>query len=208
MTAAELVPIALIYLVAILSPGPATLAIAATSMQSGRRAGLALAAGVLTGSLTWALIAAFGLGAAISAWAPAMTALKVIGGCYLLWMAYKSARGAMSKTAPKARGASGSLRILWLRGLGIHLTNPKAVLFWGALFSVAIKPGLGMAALAPLLIMCGCLGALCFGGYAVLFSTRRATDIWLTARRPLEGGLAAIFGAAGAGLLLSRAAQH
>jgi threonine/homoserine/homoserine lactone efflux protein len=208
MTAAELVPIALIYLVTILSPGPATLAIAATSMESGRRAGLALAAGVLTGSLVWALIAAFGLGAAIAAWAPAMVALKIIGGCYLLWMAYKSARGAMSGAAPKARGAKGGLKRLWLRGLAIHLTNPKAVLFWGALFSVAVKPGLGFAALAPMLAMCGCLGAFCFGGYATLFSTRRATDLWLAARRPLEGGLAAVFGLAGASLLLSRAAQH
>ena len=33
------------------SPGPATLAIADTAMQAGRRSGLALAAGVVTGSL-------------------------------------------------------------------------------------------------------------------------------------------------------------
>src|SRR3546814_8375262 len=45
--------ILLAALIATASPGPATLAIAGTSMASGRRYGLALAASVMTGSLTW-----------------------------------------------------------------------------------------------------------------------------------------------------------
>ena len=48
------------------SPGPATLAIAGTSMSSGRRTGLALAAGVTTGSLIWSVSAAFGLAAVMA----------------------------------------------------------------------------------------------------------------------------------------------
>lgn len=52
------------------SPGPATLAIAGTSMSSGRPAGLALAAGVTSGSFIWSISAAFGLGAvmALNSW--------------------------------------------------------------------------------------------------------------------------------------------
>ncbi len=44
------------------SPGPATLALAGTSMASGRAAGLALASGITTGSLIWSVAAAMGLG--------------------------------------------------------------------------------------------------------------------------------------------------
>jgi len=37
------------------SPGPATLTIAGTSMQQGRKAGLVLASGISTGSLIWSV---------------------------------------------------------------------------------------------------------------------------------------------------------
>nr|WP_244563668.1 hypothetical protein [Ensifer aridi] len=40
------------YIIAVASPGPAVLAIIATSIAQGRKAGLALAFGVLSGSYT------------------------------------------------------------------------------------------------------------------------------------------------------------
>ena len=53
--------------VASISPGPATLALAGRSMASGRKSGLALASGITTGSLTWSVAAALGLGAVMLA---------------------------------------------------------------------------------------------------------------------------------------------
>jgi threonine efflux protein len=49
-------------LIAALSPGPATLAIAGASMKSGRKYGLALASGIITVSFMWSFTAAFGMG--------------------------------------------------------------------------------------------------------------------------------------------------
>ena len=49
----SLLTVLIAALVASASPGPATLAIAGTSMSSGRWCGLAVAAGVTTGSLIW-----------------------------------------------------------------------------------------------------------------------------------------------------------
>ena len=48
------------------SPGAATLAIAGTSMASGRTSGLALASGITAGSPIWSVSAALGLGAIIT----------------------------------------------------------------------------------------------------------------------------------------------
>ena len=45
----------LVYLVAVLSPGPATMAIASASLGQGRRHGLTIAAGIFCGSMTWAI---------------------------------------------------------------------------------------------------------------------------------------------------------
>ena len=66
------------------SPGPATLAIAGTSMSSGRRAGLALASGVTTGSFIWSVSAAFGLGALMAANAWVFEVIRYLGAGYLL----------------------------------------------------------------------------------------------------------------------------
>ena len=46
---------------AVASLGPNVLAVMATSMNDGRRAGIALALGVAAGSLSWALISVLGL---------------------------------------------------------------------------------------------------------------------------------------------------
>ena len=51
------------FLLAIASLGPNVLALISTSMSVGRKAGMALALGISFGSLTWALLTAFGLSA-------------------------------------------------------------------------------------------------------------------------------------------------
>src|SRR3546814_7491103 len=82
--------ILLAALIATASPGPATLATAVTSMPSGRRYGLALAAGVMTGSLTWSLAAAAGLSAIMLANAWAFEAPRYAGPASLLFLPLKS----------------------------------------------------------------------------------------------------------------------
>jgi len=78
------------------SPGPATLAIAGTSMSQGRRKGLAMAAGITSGSWIWSVSAALGLGAVMLAHAWAIEIIRYVGACYLLYLAFKSARSALS----------------------------------------------------------------------------------------------------------------
>ena len=99
--------ILLAALVATASPGPATLAIAGTSMASGRRYGLALAAGVTTGSLAWSVAAAAGLSVVMLANAWVFEAMRYAGAAYLLFLAFKSARSALRPaTSPAMKTAA------------------------------------------------------------------------------------------------------
>ncbi|XHY16993.1 hypothetical protein SuNHUV7_17860 (plasmid) [Pseudoseohaeicola sp. NH-UV-7] len=107
------------------SPGPATLAIAGTSMTSGRRAGLALASGVTTGSFVWSVSAAFGLAAVMLANAWAFEIIRYAGAGYLLFLAYKSARSALQGAQLKTPALVLSPRRAYSKGLALHLTNPK-----------------------------------------------------------------------------------
>ena len=61
------------------SPGPATLAITSTAMGQGRRAGLALASGVLIGSATLGFAAALGMAAVMMANAWIFEVIRYVG---------------------------------------------------------------------------------------------------------------------------------
>src|SRR6266853_1095203 len=86
------------FFVAIASPGPNILAVLGTSMSVGRKSGIALALGVAAGSFCWAMLSVVGLSALLASYASALRVIKIAGGCYLLWLAYKSFRSAASKS--------------------------------------------------------------------------------------------------------------
>ncbi len=140
------------YLIGTASPGPAILAIITTSVSQGRKAGLALAFGVLTGSYTWAMLTASGLSALIRAYDQAIIVLKIAGACYLFWLAYNALRAAMCSDRgaimPAAKVQT-SLKRLYLKGLGIHLTNPKAIFSWIMLVSLGMPAGRPSASPPP-----------------------------------------------------------
>lgn len=97
----------LVYIVATASPGPSNLAIMGVAMARGRLPALALAAGVICGSLTWATLAGLGVSAVLATYVQAIFVIKIAGGVYLLYLAWKSARAAFA-AAPAAQPAVGS----------------------------------------------------------------------------------------------------
>ncbi len=184
------------------SPGPATLAIAGTSMNSGRRYGLALATGITSGSFMWSISAAFGLGALMLANAWAFEVVRYLGASYLLFLAYKSARSAFTPAREKAQGvAVQSVRAAYTKGLMLHLTNPKAVLFFGSLFSIGVPSNSSIEVLAIVIAAVGIQSALIFHGYALLFSNAAITAGYTKLRRWFEAVFALVFGAAGLKIL-------
>ncbi|MEM8741102.1 MAG: LysE family translocator [Pseudomonadota bacterium] len=189
------------FLVIAVSPGPATLAAASVAMSAGRRAGLRFGLGLSLGLAFWGLVAATGLGAVLQASVQALTALKLLGGAYLLWLAYGSLRSARRREAlPPARQPAGG----WFRkGVFLNLSNPKAVMAWMATLSLGVTPDLGPAQLVAATVLCALLGALIYAGYAAVFSTRGAMQVYARLRRWIDGLVAGFFALAGLGLLRS-----
>lgn len=204
----QIVAAYLVYLVAVISPGPAIMAIVSTSISDGRRAGLAMAAGVFAGSFTWAMAASIGLAALLTQYAGFLQIVKIAGGLYLLYLAAKAFRSA-SRKDDQILPATGnpekrSLRRIFLLGYAIHLTNPKAIFAWVAIISLGLPANASAQAVA--FIVGGCLltGMTVFTGYAILFSTARAFRVYRAARRGIDATLGVLFAAAGIKLLASR----
>ena len=191
-------------LVAGASPGPATLAIAGTSMASGRASGLALAFGICVGSWIWAVSAAFGLGAIMLANAWMFEVIRYFGAAYLMYLAIKAARSALSSGEIKVRPMTGRRSTLFTKGLLLQLTNPKAILFIGSLYSLGVPAGSPVMGLAIVILAVGSLGFVIFHGYAILFSSKAMTRLYLRLRRWFEGAFAIGFGAASFKILTAR----
>jgi len=203
----ELLVVYAVYVIATASPGPSNMAIMGVAMQHGRVPALALACGVLSGSLIWAVLAATGVSALLAAYSQALLLIKLFGGLYLLYLAGKAARSAFRAGGRQAHDSGAealSLANFYRRGLALHLLNPKAVLAWVAIMSLGV--GAGRPSYTTALVIAGCavIGVLVFGSYALLFSSAPLACGYKRFKRWIEATLALAFGFAGMRLLLSR----
>ena len=178
------------------SPGPATLALAGTSMASGRGSGMALASGITTGSLMWSVAAALGLGALMLANAWMFEVIRYFGAAYLMYLAYKATRSALSTKEIATKSLVGGKRTLYAKGLALHLTNPKAILFFGSLFSLGVPQDTSFQDLGLVIAAVGFQSFVIFHGYALLFSAKGVTRTYLKLWSWIEGAFAIGFGAA------------
>ena len=182
-------------LLGMLSPGPNILAVINTSMSTSRTAGKALALGVATGSLAWGLMTLFGLTALIALYASALTAIKIAGAVYLLVLAFKACRSALSSTETAAApiAGTGSQRDYFRRGLIIQLTNPKAALTWIAIMSLALGADAPLWVGAIVVFAAFANSAIGHLAYAVAFSTKPAVNLYRRMRRWIDGALGCFF---------------
>lgn len=195
------------FLLAIASPGPNILAVMGTSMGIGRSSGMALAMGIACGSFTWAMLTAFGLSAIIAGYAPALIGIKIAGGCYLLYLAYKAFKSAASKHELSAKLLDGSQRTRLgyaLRGYIIMMTNPKAALAWVAIIAIGLKDGAPIWVAAFIVLGTFILSVIIHALYALAFSTPAMVKLYSNARRKIQFTFGAFFTYAGLRILLNR----
>jgi threonine/homoserine/homoserine lactone efflux protein len=195
------------FFLGIATPGPNVLAVIGTSMTAGRSAGMAVALGVAAGSFSWAILTIMGLSALLAAYGPALAAIKIFGGCYLLFLAYKGFRSAASaqgseakELARQSRGMSGYV----MAGYAICMTNPKALLAWIAIISLGLKANAPMWVGAVIVAGTAILSASIHCLYATAFSTPSVARVYFKSRRIIQTLLGIFFAMAGIRLLIGQ----
>ena len=117
------------------TPGPSQLLMLTNSGVHGVRRASATAAGDLTANALQMLAAGLGLAALIAASASALTIIKWGGVAYLIWLGARMILRAKPDAADtKTHQSRATLRTLWLQGFITSAANPKAVVFFAALF--------------------------------------------------------------------------
>lgn len=118
------------------TPGPSQLLMLSNSATNGLRRGMFTAAGDLTANFLQMLAAGLGLAALIATSGTTLAVIKWLGVAYLVYLGIKQilkARGAAAQNVPRA-----SRKALWAQGFITSAANPKAVVFFAALFPLFI----------------------------------------------------------------------
>jgi homoserine/homoserine lactone efflux protein len=114
-----------------LTPGPTVMMISAYGFRGGFRDALAAICGTQTGNTIWYVASVAGLGALVTAFPLAFTAIRLLGAGYLIWL---GASELWASFHPHADAAGPRLtRAPFVQALLTQLGNPKALLFFGAL---------------------------------------------------------------------------
>ncbi len=115
--------------------GPISLLVIRRTLAEGRVVGLASGLGVATADGAYGAIAAFGLGAITQVLIDFRPVLAVVGGVFLLWLAWKTANAVPLDPGTVAPARPGGLARAYLTILALTMTNPMTILSFGALFA-------------------------------------------------------------------------
>jgi threonine/homoserine/homoserine lactone efflux protein len=134
----------LLYLVAAfglsLTPGPNSLLVLTHGALHGHRKTLFTVAGGAIGFVVLIALSMVGIGALLKASAHALTVLKLIGGLYLVWLGIQLWRAPAIQLRADASKDNTRGTELFRQGLLTAVSNPKALLFYGAFMPQFIDP--------------------------------------------------------------------
>ena len=200
-----------IAFVATITPGPAILLVTTHSVSFGTRYSVATMLGNITGLFVMSLLSVMGLSAIILHSAPIFFAVKMVGAIYLVYLGLKLWRKGFGLDELRGDINAGALvrpsvYKLYLNGLLVALSNPKAIAFTPALSPQFIAPGQPMVMQFSILIITFMfLSFACLFGYAVVAAETKTR----TSHVRLPGVMSKVFGGAfiGSGMFLATASQ-
>lgn len=202
----ELVTVATITILAVISPGADFAMVTRNSMVISRRAGVLTAVGISLGVLVHVAYSLLGVGLVISRSETLFGLIKYLGAAYLVWLGV-----GMLRARPAEPGAAklpplsdfGALR----RGFLTNATNPKTTLFVVSLFTQVVSPRTPL----PVQLGYGAFMSLAHLAWFVLvalaFSSVPAQRAVASARHHVERGIGGVLVCLGLTLALASLRQ-
>ena len=130
-----------------LTPGPSHLLMLGNSLGHGFRRAWPTAVGDLSANALQMLLAGLGLAALLASVGGALDAVRIVGAVYLLWLGVR-----MIRRAGRAKPAVAGGGRFFLQGFLTSASNPKAIVFFAALFPQFLQPEEGAFAVQFLVL--------------------------------------------------------
>ena len=136
--------ITVVHLLAAASPGPDFAFVTRQALVNGRKAGLLASLGIALGLAIHIAYSAAGLAAVVAHSTHWMTVIKIVGGAYLIYLGIGGLRSRRSEPTvepemPVTRETN--VRVV-IGGFLCNALNPKAPIYFLALFTVVLSPSL------------------------------------------------------------------
>lgn len=203
------ITIAIVHIIALLSPGPDFFFVSQTAVSRSRHQAMAGVAGITLGVAMWAALALLGLQLLLHRLIWLERLIAIGGGFYLCWMGLKMLRGALAKPTSESAASEtmqitgGSWRTL-RNGLFTNLANPKVVIYFGSIFSAFVGVGVTSSARWGLWAMVVAETFLWFSFVAGCFALPVMRRGYLRIRRWIDGCAGAVFMLFGLHLIFSQ----
>jgi RhtB (resistance to homoserine/threonine) family protein len=145
------ITVALIGLLAVMSPGPDFLIVTRNSLLYSKRIGLATALGIAVGNIWWIAASVLGISLIISQTVILFNILKWVGALYLIYLGVKSLL-AKKRSLPQSSQVADvqkesttpeqslTATKAFMTGVLTNVLNPKCAMFFVSFFSIVITP--------------------------------------------------------------------
>jgi threonine/homoserine/homoserine lactone efflux protein len=188
------------------SPGPSFVLVARTAVAASRRDGIATALGMGVGAAIFALAALLGLHALFTAVPWIYTALKIAGGLYLIYLAYRIWRGAkqpltVTNTAPDQTPSGRNASRAFLIGLGTQLSNPKTAIVFSSVFAALLPQSPPASFYIALPLIAFSIDAVWYTVVACTLSSPASRTAYLRYKAHVDRAAGGIMGALGIRLI-------
>jgi threonine efflux protein len=199
--------VALVHLIALMSPGPDFFFVSQTAASRSRREAMMGVVGISLGIVVWAGVALMGLHLILQKMAWLHQVIMVGGGIYLCWMGWQLLRSARAQQAPPAAEAQVALPKAgrsFIRGFLTNLSNPKAVIYFGSVFSLFVGDSVGAGARWGLFLLIVAETFVWFSLVAVVFALPAMRRGYQRLAKWIDGVAGVLFTGFGLHLIFTR----
>jgi threonine/homoserine/homoserine lactone efflux protein len=185
-----------------MSPGPSFVLVARTSVARSRADGLAMALAMGVGGVLFAVLALAGVQVVLSTVPVLYGVLKVVGGLYLVYLAWMLWRHAATPIDFE-KTASSSRRSFWL-GFATQVSNPKTAVVYASVFVSLLPKDMPLWAMLVLPVLIFCIEAGWYSIVALALSSPAPAAAYLRWKRWIDRAAGGVMGLLGMKLILTR----
>lgn len=198
--------VAAVHFVALMSPGLDFFFVSQTVASRSRKEAMMGVLGISLEVIVWAAIALMGLHLLLQKMAWLHDAITIGGGLYLCWMGWQMLRSARRKgEAQTVETVELPLKgKTFMRGLLTNLANPKALIYFGSVFSLFVGDSVGTSTRWGLFALISLETLLWFSLVAMVFALPAMRRGYQRLAKWIDGLAGVLFTGFGLHLIISR----
>src|SRR5476651_2021152 len=202
--------VAMVHMIALASPGPDFFFVSQTAASRSRKEAMMGVIGITLGVAVWAAVALMGLHLILQKMAWLHQIITVGGGLYLCWMGWQ-----LLKSARARKQAGGECEVekpvqlpargrTFMRGFLTNLSNPKAVIYFGSVFSLFVGDDVSGGERGGLFIMIVAETFVWFSVVAMVFALPTMRRGYQRLAKWIDGVAGVVFAGFGIALIVNR----